>query len=116
MIVILSTTNCNHFVVSGDTFRLTHDAEFFSIDNACKYDNNNREILVEEKFNKNRSVTCAISFMFADADGRVSSPNICGFFGQKINLPDELKNAKHLHQLTFAQRHRLMKSAGIKLK
>lgn len=95
MIIITSAVKCNYFVLPGDTFNLTVT------------DSSGEKELITEVVTEKTIIDYAVSFRFANEDGSLLGFHLCGFFGNKGNLPDEIKNAIHIDNLSKLQRNNL---------
>jgi len=98
VIIITSTINYNCTLFPGDTFNLTIR------------DGSGEETLITEIILEECSINYAISFRFAEEDGSLVSFNLCGFFGNRENLPEEIKNAICVDDLSELQRYNFHKT------
>lgn len=98
MIIITNEIFCNYSCEPGDEFSLIVE------------DHTGIKERIKEKIIKSMTISYICSFRFCDEDGTMRSPNLSGFFGDKNNLPLEIKNAKKLDELTYTQIMNLEKS------
>ena len=98
MIIITSAINYNYTLFPGDSFNLTIK------------DGSGEKILITETILEECSINYAVSFRFAKEDGSLVSFNLCGFFGDKENLPEEMKNAVYIDDLSELQRYNFHKT------
>ena len=109
MIVLISIdTSRDYWLSPGDTFNLTYREVYV---NGAK----GEDKIISETFDKPMRINYMASFVFALEDGKVVSPNACGFFGDKNNLPKEIKEAKSWKDLTIGQQNNFEKSSIFKL-
>jgi hypothetical protein len=87
-------------VIPGDTFSLSVS------------DHTGIHEIITEEVTVAKTIDFIASFRFAREDGTVQSFHLSGFFGDSENLPEEMKNAKRLEDLTESQRGNFLKSVG----
>jgi hypothetical protein len=90
-------------VCPGDEFHLTIK------------DGLNYEVVISEKITVNKVIDFIASFRFALEDGTCPGFHLMGVFACKSELPEELKNAVMLNDLTKKQYANFAKSVGVKL-
>ena len=99
MIILLTVQECYYAICAGDTFNLV-------VKNS---------IVISETFSKKRVITYAATFVYAQEDGTIISPNSCGIFGNKDDLPEEIKNAVYWKDLPVSKRHNFINTAGTRV-
>lgn len=110
MIVLISIdTSRDYWLNPGDTFNLTYHETYIG---GLK----SEDKIISEIFDKSMRINYIASFVFALEDGKIVSPNACGFFGDKNDLPKEIKEAKSWKDLTIEQQSNFEKSSVFKLK
>lgn len=103
MIVLISVCEREYWAEEGDVFRLTVTRHL------------HEDVIIEEEIvGEPRPINFIASFIFALDDGTCPSYHLCGFFGDKDNLPEEIGNAKNFTELTETQQNNFIKSVGIK--
>ncbi len=103
MIVITSLSKITKYVCVGDTFNLTIS------------DGMNHEVIIKEKITVTKKINFIASYRFALEDGTCPGFHLCGIFGNRNELPKEIREAKMFDDLTKKQRKKFVKSVGIKL-
>lgn len=101
MIVLTSVNNQTFSLCPGDEFHLTVKDEM------------GFHILVKEVVTVNKTINFVASFRFAFDDGTCPSFHLCGFFGNKEELPSEMENAVMLGDLTVEQLSNFKRTVGI---
>jgi len=104
MIVITNLSERVYHTLPGDVFCLKVTS------------NGTEESVIEETITQTRTLDFICSFRFAADDGTVQGFHLSGFFGDKNNLPDEMKNAVMMDDLPPDKKKRFTESAGIKFK
>ena len=101
MIVITKlVTDCPRFVHPGDIFSLKI----------------NKEEVIIETITEEKVIDYVASFRFARTDGSCVGFHVMGFFGNSKELPDEMKKAKQLKDLTSKQRENFNRTCGVEPK
>jgi hypothetical protein len=103
MIVITSLSTIPRRVRPGDEFHLTIKDWF-----DC-------EAVISEKITVDKVIDFIASFRFALEDGTCPGFHLIGVFASKSELPEELKNAVMLNDLTKKQYANFAKSVGAKI-
>ncbi len=88
------------YVCAGDEFSLTIS------------DGKNSEVMLREVFTQDKVIDYVAVFRFASTDGTCKGFHVCGIFANTMELPDELKNAISVQDLSEIQRHNFMNSCG----
>lgn len=113
MIIITSENKDREWCVGpGDEFRLSLKSDLEINGQLCK----SSETVLSEKITVNKIINYICTFRFANEDGTLIGFHLAGFFGNKDNLPEDIKTAKRLNDLTKKQRKNFDKSAGVLLK
>lgn len=103
MIVITSLSKITRYVYGGDTFNLTIS------------DGMNHQVIIKEEITLTKKIDFIASYRFALEDGTCPGFHLCGIFGNRKELPEEIKNAKMIDDLSKKQRKNFIKSVGIKI-
>jgi hypothetical protein len=103
MIVITRKYETPRYVRRGDIFNLT-------IKDGMEY-----EVVIRETITVDRAIDFIASFRFALDDGTCPGFHLMGVFACKSELPEELKNAVMLEDLTKEQRRNFEKTVGVEL-
>ncbi len=103
MIVITSLSELTRHVYAGDTFNLTIS------------DGLNHEVIIKEEITVTKEINFIASYRFALEDGTCPGFHLCGIFGNRKELPKEIREAKMFDDLTKKQRKKFTKSVGVKL-
>ena len=93
------------FVIPGDTFRLTVGNRY----------NFGETVILEEEITEAKTIDYYCSFRFARDDGTLVGFHLCGFFGNRNELPDEIRNGVRIQDLTPEQYGNMCRSIGIKI-
>ena len=88
------------YVNKGDTLNL-------EIDN---------ETILSSEIKEEMTISYYAIFLFVDEDGTVRNPNLCGIFGDKYNLPPEIKYATKLDELNNKQKRKFIETCGLKVR
>jgi hypothetical protein len=99
LIILITVKECDYTIYPGDTFSLTI----------------NDDIIVSETFTEKRVINYVATFVFAKENGSVLSSNACGIFGNKNDLPEEIKNAVYWEDLPIDKRNNFISSAGFSI-
>jgi hypothetical protein len=78
-------------------------------------DGKGKETVIKEEILVHRTIDYFVSFRFALEDGTCTGFHLCGFFGCKHNLPEEIKNAKKLLELTQSQLKTFIATCGMNI-
>ena len=100
MIVLTSVNLQSKYVCKGDTFRLTVDDAMGS------------QVMIEETITEDKEINFIASYRFALEDGRCPGFHLCGIFGNQDELPEEIRNAKMLDDLTPEQLGNFIRTVG----
>jgi hypothetical protein len=103
MIVITHKNETVRCVMSGDTFNLSIDDQM-----GC-------HVIIREEIKVNKVIDFIASFRFALDDGTCPGFHLMGVFACKSELPEELKKAVMLEDLTPKQYENFVKSVGVKI-
>lgn len=105
MIVILSEQECSFCMSPGDTFNLVLNAG-----------SPNEKTIITEVCDKACVIDYAMTFIFTSDNGKAYCNNICGFFGEKDNLPIELRDAVRYYDLAPSQINNLLKTSTVTIR
>jgi hypothetical protein len=100
--MIVITTECldkSFHILPGDSVRL-------SVKGEC---------VVEEVFAHKCFVDYMAGFRFALDDGTCVGDHVCGIFADKSRLPEEVRSAKRIQDLTTEQYRNFMRTVGTRL-
>ena len=103
MIVITSLKTKPYYVEPGDEFRLRIGTA------------NGTEDVIKEEITVEKTIDFVASYRFADEDGSCRGFHLNGFFGNSAELPQEMKEAKQLSDLTPEQLERFIATSGIEV-
>lgn len=103
MIIILNEVDCNYHLSYGDSFSLIIN------------EGSSSEVVLSETFSESVIINYAVTFVFADDNGRCLSSGIAGFFGNKNNLPKELKEAKRFSDLSVYHKSRFLETSIVRI-
>ncbi len=74
------------------------------------------EVVIREEITTHRRIDFIASYRFCWEDGTCPGFHLCGIFGNKAELPEEMKRAVRIEDLTEEQHKNLVNSVGIKIK
>lgn len=103
MIVITKLNRVERYVCPGDHFCLT-----ITDDMGC-------DVIIHEEITVNKVIDFIASFRFAMEDGTCPGFHLTGIFANSKELPEEMKTAKMLGDLTKDQYKNFADSVGIKI-
>lgn len=105
--IIISTEekNCVKHVMAGDTFNLIITRK-----------DGTKDTLLSEEITQAMTFDYYCVFQFALDDGTVVGANLAGFFGVEAEMPQELKDAKRLGDLTYEQAQNFVKTSNLSCK
>lgn len=103
MIVITHKNENCKCVCAGDLFRLIVD------------DKTGHRVIIEEEITQSKTIDFIAAFRFALEDGTCPGFHLMGVFACKSELPEELKKAVMLEDLTPKQYENFVKSVGVKI-
>jgi len=103
MIVITSLNESERYVEARDLFTLTIT------------DNMGSKVLVSEEVTETKTINFMASYRFALEDGTCPGFHLCGIFGNKNELPKEMREAVKLEDLTEEQRANFIRTVGVKV-
>ncbi len=100
MIVLTSLERRTFHVSPGDTFNLSVKNGPFETK------------IITEEITTSKVIDFIASFRFAMEDGTCMGFHLSGFFGNSEELPQEIRDAKRLEDLTELQRKNFIASVG----
>lgn len=100
MIIITSLNRTSRLVEPGDEFQLSIG------------DSLGHSVLISEVILVKREIDFIASFRFALEDGTCPGFHLTGIFANSKELPDEIKNAKRLEDLTPEQYSNFIRTVG----
>lgn len=100
MIVLTSVERQAFYVSPGDTFNLSVKSGSFETK------------IITEEITVSKIIDFIASFRFAMEDGTCMGFHLSGFFGNSKELPQEIRDAKQLEDLTELQRKNFIASVG----
>lgn len=103
MIIITSIMEKEFYLCSDDTFNLTISDALGST------------VVISETIKVTKTINFIASYRFALKSGRCPGFHLCGVFGNKKELPEEMQKAKFLEDLTSKQYENFIKSVGIEI-
>ena len=103
MIVVTSLSNRSRSLVEGDEFCLTVTDAM-----GC-------EVMIRETVTVSKVIDYIASYRFALEDGTCPGFHLSGVFANQAELPEELRNAKMLEDLTPEQYANFERSVGVKI-
>ena len=108
MIVITTLDTETYYIAAGSKFQLTISGTT-SLYGAMGI------VVIEEECTKCGFVDFCASFRFTLDDGTCVGNHFCGIFARESELPEEIKNAKMIKDLSPKQRENFFKSINIKI-
>lgn len=103
MIVVTSVNNSRRHLIEGDEFCLTVTDAM-----GC-------EVMIRETITVAKVIDYIASYRFALEDGTCPGFHLSGVFANQAELPEELRNAKLLEDLTPEQYANFERSVGVKI-
>ena len=104
MIVITSLNDTPKNVMAGDEFNLIVTDDF------------NSEVVIRERITVTRTIDFIASYRFTLDDGTCPGFHLAAIFGNKKDLPQEIKDAKAVMDLSQEQYDNFVKSVGVEIK
>ena len=112
MIVITTISRGQWHLSAGDTFSLIIGTDSFP----CTADKvTTREAIIKEEITETGEVDFCASFRFTQEDGTCIGNHFCGIFAKESELPEEIKNARFVDNLSQEQLTNFTNSVNVKI-